>query len=362
MLTNKSVQQRRERGRAAQAAFRKRQIDTIHAHEEQLRSFDQLLNSVSEIISKLKTTIQVSADHGKNDIPKHTVQELVDRLEHAVQRPPTTKSLKAKRKDNEGIPTNPTELICQETSCGTVSNTSFPEKVVAQGVPNIVEQAMRSISGEGIYAPYITHQEAASPVNHTLSTSSSPTLSLLIPPLEIIPYLSPQPESRPTFAGKLFWATMTLGYRLASGVEQLQIAPRLLLYHLRFQSAVSIAGRIGRALLNESTGVTHQDSAPSFTYRMTQHIVRDLVLEGEDVKEYLDAREVELYFWRRGIDPISFSAQGVEDADWRLGELLQELSRNAVCFGDGPKYLRREVEKVFLGTTGGISIFPCLSF
>jgi hypothetical protein len=115
-------------------------------------------------------------------------------------------------------------------------------------------------------------------------------------------------------------------------------------------------------LLNESTGVTHHDSTPHFTYQMVQHIVQDLVREGENVKHYLDAREVELYFRRRGVDPISLGALGVEDADWRLGELLQELSRNAVCFGDGPKYLLHDVEKAFRNMTGGMSIFPCLSF
>ena len=114
-------------------------------------------------------------------------------------------------------------------------------------------------------------------------------------------------------------------------------------------------------LLSESTGLTHEDTTPQFTYQMMQHIIRDLTLEGEDVKAYLDAREVELYFWRRGVDPISLGNLGVEDASGRLGELVQELSRNAVCFGDGPKYLLRDVEKAFLDTTGVMSMMPSLA-
>lgn len=361
MSTNRCEQHRRERGRAAQAAFRKRQIDTIHAQEEQLRLFDQLSKDVNEATSKLKIAIQVSADHRKDDVPKHMVQELVSQLEHAVQRVPPTRLWKAKGKDNEGMSTNPAALIHQETSCQDTSNALFSEKVVAPEVTVTVGQAMRPASIGGDYNNY-THEEITPRASQTFPSSSSPIFSLLVPPIEIIPYLSPRPGNKPTFAGKLYWATMSLGYRLASGAENLQIAPRLLLYHLRFHTAASIAERVGRMLLNESTGVTHQDSAPHFTYQMTQHIVRDLVLEGEDVKGYLDAREVELYFWRRGVDPISLGPLGVEDADWRLGELLQELSRNAVCFGDGPKYLVYDVEKAFLNTTGGMSIFPYLSF
>jgi len=320
------------------------------------------LKDVNEATSKLRIAIQVSADHGRADVPKHMVQELVSQLEHAVQRAPPTRLWEAKGKDDEGISTKPAALIHQETSCRATSSIPSSEKVVAEEVSVTVGQAMRPASIGGDYSQNNTYDETISRVTHTLPSSSSPVFSLLVPPIEIILYLSPKPGSKPTFAGKLFWVTMSLGYRLASGAEKLQVAPRLLLYHLRLQTAVSIAGRVGRTLLNESTGVTHQDSAPHFTYQMIQHIIRDLVLEGEDVKGYLDAREVELCFWRRGVNPISLGALGVEDASWRLGELLQELSRNAVCFGDGPKYLLRDVEKAFLNTTGGLSIFPCLSF
>lgn len=358
---NRCVQNRRERGRAAQAAFRKRQIDTIHVQEEQLRSFDQLLKDVNEATSKLKTAMQVSAGHEKDDVPNHIVQELISELEHALQRAQPTKLWKAKGKDDEGMSMAPATLIHQETLCRATSNTSPPEKVMVQEVPITVGQAIRPGSIGSDHFQNNTREDTTFWMTHTLSSSDFPIFSLPVPPLEIVPYLSPQPGSRPTFASKLFWATMSLGYRLASGTENMQFAPRLLLYHLRFHTAKSIAGRIGRMLLTESTGVTHQDSTPHFTYRMIHHIVRDLVLEGEDVKGYLDAQEVELYFWRRGFDPISLEALGVTDADWRLSELLQELSRNAVCFGDGPKYLLCDIEKAFLHMTGGMSIFPCLS-
>jgi hypothetical protein len=361
MSTNRSEHDRRERGRVAQAAFRKRQINTIHAQEEQLRSFEQLSETVNKAISQLKIVTQVSSDHRKDDMLQHMVQELVSQLEHAIKRVPPTRLWNAQGKDNQGKSTDPTALIHQETLSQATSTALSSETVVAQEVTVTEGQAIMSASMGGVYNDH-THEETFSEDSHTFPDSNPLTLSFLVPPIEIIPYLSSRPGSKPTFAGKLFWETMSLGYRLASGAEELQIAPRLLLYHLRFHTATSIAGRVGRMLLNESTGVTYQDSAPHFTYQMTQHIVRDLVLEGEDVRGYLDAREVELYFWRSSINPISLVPLGMEDADWRLSQLLQELSRNAVCFGNGPRYLVRDVEKAFLNMTTALSMSPSLSF
>ena len=340
LSTNICLQHRRERGRAAQAAFRKRQIDTIRVQEQQLRLFNQLLRDVSEATSKLKLTIQLTSNSGEDDVSKHVVKGVVHQLEQAVQRLPQTGPLKGKA-DNEDFPTNPAAPAHQEISSQATFNTLSSERAVMPPQVTPVGQA-----------------ESTSPVTQPISNLSIPMSSLLVPPIETIPYLSALPGSKPTFASKLYWATMSLAYRLACDTEQLQTAPRLLLYHLRLHTAESIAGRVGKMLLNESTGVVHQDSAPDFTYRMIQHIVRDLVLEGEDVKRYLDAREVELYFWRRGVDPVLL---GVEDADWRLGQLLQELSRNSVCFGDGPRYRIDDVEKAFLNATGWISVFPCLN-
>ena len=290
------------------------------------------------------------------------VQELVCEVERAVQQVPPTTLGKAEGKNDEWMLADLAASINKETSCRTMPTESLPDNAVAQVDPVIVGQAMGLASRGGDYSPNNTHEETTFWVTDTLPNPTSSISTLLVPPIEIIPYLSSRPGCRPTFASKLFWATMSLGYRLASGAEKLQTAPRLLFYHLRFHTSVSIASRIGMMLLSESTGLTHEDTTPQFTYQMMQHIIRDLTLEGEDVKAYLDAREVELYFWRKGVDPISLGNLGVEDASGRLGELVQELSRNVVCFGDGPKYLLRDVEKAFLDTTGVMSMMPSLAF
>jgi len=81
-------------------------------------------------------------------------------------------------------------------------------------------------------------------------------------------------------------------------------------------------------------------------------------MEGEDVKTYLDAREVELWFWRRGVDASVFWGGG--DGN---GEVMRELARSSICFGDGPRFRVDDVERVFRDAMGGmVTGYPGLNF
>lgn len=338
------MQHRKERGRAAQAAFRKRQIDTINAQSEQLRLFNQLLSDVTEAAAKLKLSIQLSSSLEKGDVPKSVINEVVAQLERGLQRVPQASPLKEKGQDNSSN-NSPTH---QENTPHPISHSAPADEVeplttVSQSTP--IPARSHTLPGETIHP----------------TPPSSPTFPLLslhlIPPIEILPYLSLSQQAglptKSTFAAQLYWATMSLSYRLARGAEPSQAAPRLLLYHLRFHSLESVAARVGRRLLAESTGVVHQDAAPGHTWQLTHHIMQDLALEGEDVKRWLDARGVELWFWRRGVD-----ARGL--GEWRLEGLLRELARVSVCFGDGPRFCVDDVERVFLSTTGGMTTYSGL--
>lgn len=306
------------------------------------------MSDVTEATAKLKLTLRLSESLEQDGVKGSVVKEVVGQLERALKAVPQASKKGEGDKDKMGKP----PALIQEKSSGVAPNTASSEEA---GITTRVEQPV-----DDVLSNHHTHMERSVQVTRVPTTliptpPSSPfqMLSLLVPPIETLPYLSPQPGAKSTFASKLYWSTMALSYRLASGSEQLHTAPRLLLYHMRFHSLESVAARIARRILIESTGVIHQDAEPRFTWQLTHHIIQDLALEGEDVKRYLDAREVELWFWRRGVD-----ANVLGD-----GELVAELARCSVCFGDGPRFLVDDVERVFGDSVGGmVAGYPGLAF
>lgn len=206
------------------------------------------------------------------------------------------------------------------------------------------------------------------------SRASPMALFSPMPPIDTIPHLTAAQHSQQTFAGKLYWTTMTLAYRLLCAIECDDASTiRKMLLTLRYEDREIVKRRLfTKFVLLHGGDISQADaydgtanSSPITTTTTTtslsirQMAINELIQNGQDVTRYLDSREVELHLRRRYVDPENLAMYANPshcgpNTDQICSILLEQLAPRAVCYGEGPRWHIDDVERSFESATGSL--------
>ena len=334
-----------------------------------MRSFAQSFDDIDEACTKLKIVLQSlrTLEQGRNLQP---VADVVQSIEEALDRAPYVKSSQNSRakRDAKDVDDAAAKQVSRNKTCLTQPYMPAPED---EGNPR---EAFRrpAISTTNGTATASIDAQVAKAQSRTFDISNprkgqipgvhsslKPSPSLHLPQMETIPYLRQAQHTQQTFAGNLFWSTLSLAYRLINCVDSTAAPHRMFSYY--FQHGISrdiVAHRIKSRILLGCTDVVERDPRPDgeLSLQLNEAVVEEMTRKGEQVQQYLDPREVELYLRRKWLDPDNIDLQGTTApacSSWdrsspRTGDvwatLTERLSREAVCFGDSPRYHVNDVE------------------
>ncbi|KAI1377160.1 hypothetical protein F4677DRAFT_444964 [Hypoxylon crocopeplum] len=361
------LQRRRERGKLAQRAFRKRQSKASRDKRDETQ---KLKAAIEEIVRAA----------GHNDHP-----ELLRAIREAAE--------------TAGLDAQP--LLVNDSGGDTEDST------IARTSPPLPEpRDLVSVSGNSPLRTTDTPQEMAIPniqtecwLNDRAQTPPetgvalgwmSPRLDYGLwfdtcrfvrteePPQDIVPYLG---KGKNTFAGRLFWTCVDYLLKLCRKAESYERTnPRLAkevkekiwsmiqhsppLHNVRYILALAEA-RLefrDRGYIEGDNPAGDSDSAKL----LFGHVIADYTSRGEDTTVWLSPIEVECEL-RRRLSHSSFShlehALQLWDTNQGKGPLaevveplIQRLVCNSICFGDGPRWRIDHVSAILNGNIKETSV------
>ncbi|KAK3685195.1 hypothetical protein B0T22DRAFT_517070 [Podospora appendiculata] len=245
------IEQRRERGRRAQRAFRQRQIDTIRELREENQALKDAINEISRAAAgsgdmalqrAIDNARRLAGNIDQQPAEENSASETETEPASRVQRVPTRKphSAISYEVDNMGgiaplsMPTVQTSTAVTATTAGLLPTiSSIPLLVLNPNQDHSDDQPSYSptsddISVDGIFASLGRNQDQTiSPPPYPPSSPSSSSLSspgrmsprlnyglwfepdriirIAHPPRDVVPYIG---EGMHTLAGTLYWAGM----------------------------------------------------------------------------------------------------------------------------------------------------------
>lgn len=300
---------------------------------------------------------------GSGEVPPHIANEILDQLEQAMKQAP--KRAMPKTDSSPKVPTtttvSPSDQSMPDQQIST--NHSAPSRSEYISAPSEYSLVAEADRYAAVLMPPVEPREISDPM---LGVGSIPHLATVhLPPFELIPYMAHAQHNSRTFAGRLFWSTMSFGYQLVCCEDwNTPSLAKMFQYYKHHLSQDTVKRRIAIKLVTNGTGMIHEDTTPEITSYVNKLVVKNMTESGEQVQNYLDPREVELYFRRRWIDPNNLSLADTSDAYSTLSTdkltkmLVNELTLMAVCFGDGPRFHIDDVEKVYQAVAGKVQMLP----
>ena len=245
------------------------------------------------------------------------------------------------------------------------SSVSAPEgcaelrRILRQPPPTIqqVERGGHRTSQRGSFSPRLGYG--------VWSTSPDPSLPSRAMN-NIIHYITAGHDS---FAARLYWNSLTLGFRSLRGDENYPIdyAKSMFRYKLRYsspQQVLTVIGHVLNQMLLGTSDVTFDESRnweafaawralpdPNNSGAVDTHAVknaihRDVIQEGGLVEDYLDTWGVERYLRDRwGVLVDSSTVRPVQrNLALNVEPLLNEIAGAAVTIGEGPRFQIQEID------------------
>ncbi|KAI0159991.1 hypothetical protein GGR52DRAFT_172565 [Hypoxylon sp. FL1284] len=352
------LRRRRERGKLAQRAFRKRQAK---ASQDKRGEAQQLKAAIGDIV-------RVACSDDRPELLR-AVAEAARVAGFDTRRAADDSS----EQDREQIPKSPSSLL--PLSSNTRSANEALRNRTGSGT-EILQGPTSSDSGwelggqmAAVMKPRAILGNISPRADYGLWFDTTRYVRMDDPPLEIIPYLG---KGKSTFAGHVFWACGEYMLSLCRIVDSnahtnpqvareatekvwsmVQHSPPL--HNLRYVRALAEA----RAEFRERGYVVGDNPAGEVdSGKIIQELVAaDYKSRGEDPSGWMATPDLESYL-RRRLSQESYghleSVLGLMDAnqpDCPLSELvrslIQELAESFICFGDGPRWNAARVSAIF---------------
>ncbi|KAI8958244.1 hypothetical protein F5Y11DRAFT_45038 [Daldinia sp. FL1419] len=357
------LRRRRERGKIAQRAFRKRQGKTPRDKRDEAQR-------LKEAVSKI-----VRVAH-RDDRP-----ELINAIREAAEAAGLDVEALAKLGDGKDNQLNHTEASSQLSSSfrGPLSvveassaglNTDAKEILPSIGTRTgwILKSQDSAFSGTSTDVEWMSTR-----LDYGLWFDTSRFIRVDTPPSDIIPYLG---EGMSTFAGRLFWACGELlleqcrraelyahtNPRIADQAKEViwnMVQHSQPLHNIRYIIALAEARREfrDRGYIEGNNPAGEIDSA----FILQEQVMNDYKSKGRDTTEWLSPMAVELELRKRLSTESSRQLDRVlqiwdpKRVEGPLLDMIQsliwKLAASYICFGDGPRWRIDRISALFSGST-----------
>lgn len=383
-----SRERQRERGRRAQRAFRKRQIDTIQRLEGRLAVYANAFNDVRHALATLQSAFESSLAVQPELAPVTTVQNAIATLKRSLSKIGTA-SISVAQRSGTSQPRNEVSspVYGNDVAEASVIGTQYPSALAP--VPQQVDLAAPASQCYTTNTPdwnstqHVANQTVAIPEPAVIDTfsewqpehpSAPPEIVIPSPLTQHVQQQVPFPDSIPylgaaaqTIAGQIYWSTMQLAYNILSGQDiQSQLGRNMFQYTALFRSLGAIRTAVKARLVYKSVGVLLEQSDPLSIGTLSAQISDALRQNDTNPHLWLSAHEVEAYVRHKYLKQAprehatsaelihAGSSNQTENTNrWNeqtstiigssmLGAitdcLVSQLGFHSVCFGNGPRY------------------------
>ncbi|KAI2777032.1 hypothetical protein F4815DRAFT_482736 [Daldinia loculata] len=374
---------RRERGKLAQRAFRQRQIDTIRSLEEENRKLRRAISAISDAADRNDATISqaitearkvagIAAPEVKRELPAPAIPDLNSSSWSSITPiEATTIAAPAPSQESSGLDDFSLasfEISDQANSWSQfLSMTSSDAYDLTKNLDNFEGGLDMSISNPD----YLGGQKVSTGVSTTFEPDRA--IHIAGPPPDIVPYMGDKAYS---LAGQIYWAALAFGFQalraIISSTTPPPVAVDIVTQQWAFTSkrlALPQMMRLMHARLTfrrygyfHLAGDKHTEEIKSF---LDPNLVERLsVALGDEVKkagfskdDFLSPLDFEKELRERFRDdyPIFEAALRGQAFDQEhvacMRKLIQLMSRQAICFGDGPRWRPESVDTLVDGWT-----------
>ncbi|KAI1102876.1 hypothetical protein F4804DRAFT_249644 [Jackrogersella minutella] len=389
------VSARRERGKLAQRAFRQRQIDTIRSLEEENQKLRKAISDISDAARQ-------------NDVAPSLTLAISDA--RRVAGLPVTEM--AGQPSGSGIPTSEDSGWSSSTSNDDVANVDlvpsqndsmFGFMMSSSGGQELMDEWSQLLlaGNTDAYVPSSTNQETfdsgvdmtAPSVPHMrgpLSTMGVPlpsfepdrAIHLTNPPPDIVPYMG---AGAYTLAGQMYWSAMAFGFQAIKAIistsepppAAVHIVEDVFMHTLKHMAIPKLVQLMHARLAFRRHGYfqlssdEHWDEIRSFVdpagpSKIHDVLADELLKAGVRKDDYLTPLDVERQLrdrFRDGYPVFEAALHGralVVEHVACMRRLMRLLSRQSVCFGDGPRWRPDSVDLLADGwqtSMGQVSVF-----
>ncbi|KAI0839643.1 hypothetical protein F5Y06DRAFT_11509 [Hypoxylon sp. FL0890] len=383
---------RRERGKLAQRAFRQRQIDTIRNLEHENQRLRDAISAISDAVGQNEVMLSLAVSNARR------VAGLPVSEANSQPTVPTVTST-----DDSGWSSNASNddathvaPVSSETddileflmpSFGVMEpfenwSQSFPpessEMLISQNNFEMFD------SGIGMPSPRSVPSAGNLSLMGAPATSFEPDRALHItqPPLDIMPYMG---AGAYTLAGQMYWSAMAFGFQAVKAIistptpppAAVDIVADQFMHTLKLVTLPKILYLMHSRLTFRRYGYFHLASEehfekiksfldPAVPLRISAAVGEELERSGVRKDDFLTPLDVERRLRDRFRDgyPIfeaalrgqAVSAQHVAC----MRRLMQIMSRQSICFGDGPRWRPESVDTLANGwrtSTGSLAVY-----
>ncbi|KAI1141391.1 hypothetical protein F5Y05DRAFT_409946 [Hypoxylon sp. FL0543] len=388
------VAARRERGKLAQRAFRQRQIDTIRNLEQENQRLRDAISAISDAAgqNELMLSLAISSARRVAGLP-------VSEVEGQATVPTVTSTDDSGWSSNaENDDTTHAALVSSETddileflmpSFGVVEpSENWSQPFPAEGSDTYISSTDYNYEtfDSGIGIPTLNSVPSAGPsgLMGAPATPFEPDRAIHItqPPLDIMPYMG---AGAYTLAGQMYWSAMAFGFQAVKAIISTPTPPPAavnivvdqFMHTLKLVTLPKILYLMHSRLTFRRHGYFYLSSDehfeeiksfldPSLPHRISAAVGEELERSGVRKDDFLTPLDVERRLRDRFRDeyPVfeaalrgqALSAQHVAC----MRKLMQIMSRQSICFGDGPRWRPESVDTLANGwklSTGSLAVY-----
>ncbi|KAI1416384.1 hypothetical protein F5Y13DRAFT_153816 [Hypoxylon sp. FL1857] len=389
---------RRERGKLAQRAFRQRQIDTIRNLEHENQRLREAIAAISDAVGQNEVVLSLAISNARR------VAGLPVTEAESLSTVPTVRSVEdsgwssnASIGDTTHVsPVTPVAPVSSETD--DILEFLMPSVGVMEPVDNW-SQSYPADSSETYVSPtdFETFDSGIGmstprfvPTAGSLSMMEAPTASfepdralhITQPPSDIMPYMG---AGAYTLAGQMYWSAMAFGFQAIKAIISTSTPPPAavdivadqFMHTLKLVTLPKIMYLMHSRLTFRRYGYFQLASDehfeeiksfldPAMPQRISKALGEELEKSGVSKEDFLTPLDVERRLRDRFRDeyPVfeaalrgqALSAQHVAC----MRKLMQIMSRQSICFGDGPRWRPESVDTLANGwklSTGSLSVY-----
>ncbi|KAI1763348.1 hypothetical protein GGR53DRAFT_467386 [Hypoxylon sp. FL1150] len=378
---------RRERGKLAQRAFRQRQIDTIRSLEDD----NQKLRDAISAICNAAGQDDVALSRAMSDARKVAGLQATE-VERQPSAPVATSSddsgwSSGDSNDGAANVTPAVSLTLEDANLefvlpsfdGNESNEVWPQLLSAENSAMHSPPTSSSILETGVdINTMLNSMHTEGQVNSTdaLATWPDPdrSLQLVTPPPDIIPYMG---AGAYTLAGQMYWTAMAFGFQAIRTIMSSPSPPPAAVdtvteqfaYTMRCITLPRIMYMMHSRLLFRKYGYFQHpanrsaDERQYWSWALDPNVYaelgaglgREFQKAGVDKDDFLTPLDVERRIRDRFQDDYTIFEAALrgqalsEEHVVCMRRLMQLMSRQSICFGDGPRWRPESVETLISG-------------
>ncbi|XXG95550.1 peroxisomal copper amine oxidase [Hypoxylon texense] len=379
------VTARRERGKLAQRAFRQRQIDTIRSLEDENQKLRDAISAICDVAGQDSAALSLAISKARK-VAGLPVAE-AERQPSAPAAISSDDSGWSSNESNDGIANvTPTTLPSEDDNLeltlpsfdSSESNELWSQLLTADNSAVYDQPTTLKILDTGVDISMLSSMYTGEQMNSTAVPEIWPDadrpLQMVQPPPDIVPYMG---LGAYTVAGQLYWTAMAFGFNAIRAIVSspspppaaVDIVAEQFTFTMKYAALPQIMYMMHARLLFRKHGYFQHpanrsaDEQQYWSWALDPHMARELGVDlgrefqraGVSKDDFLTPLDVERRLrdrFRDGYAVFEAALKGQALAEEHVAcmrRLLQIMSRQSICFGDGPRWKPESVETLISG-------------